>query len=168
MEIWKEIKGFEDYEASNLGRVKSLARTIYKTNGTTQTYKEKILKPGINDKGYLVLSLRRSGKAKTKKVHQLVAIAFLNHIPCGHKLVVDHIDNNPLNNKLGNLQIITTRKNCSKDKRGGYSKYTGVTWDKCSKKWTARILINGKRKHLGSFKDETKAAEAYQIALNNL
>ena len=167
MEIWKEVKGYIDYEVSNLGRVKSLARTIHRTNGTTQTYKQRILKPCVDSCGYLSVNISKNLKMKNKKVHQLVAIAFLNHKPCGFKLVIDHIDNNPLNNDLGNLQIITHRENTSKDKKG-LSKYTGVTWFSRDKKWKAQITINGKNKHLGYFKDEEEAAEAYRIALNNL
>ena len=167
MEIWKEVKGYIDYEVSNLGRVKSLARTIHRTNGTTQTYKQRILKPGLGSCGYLSVNISKNLKMKTKKVHQLVAIAFLNHKPCGFKLVIDHIDNNPLNNELGNLQIITHRENSSKDRKG-LSKHTGVTWFNRDKVWKSQITINGKNKHLGYFKDETKAAEAYQIALNSL
>ncbi len=168
MEIWKDIKGYEGlYEVSNLGRIKSLARIVTTVRGSW-TYKEKFLKPTVSGDGYAKVCLCKNGKAKTKKVHQLVAIAFLNHKPNGHKLVIDHVDNNPLNNELGNLQIISQRKNTSKDKKGFSSKYTGVSWNKAGKKWVAQITINGKIGYLGSFKDETKAAEAYQIALNNL
>jgi len=166
MEIWKSIKGYEDYEVSSLGRVKSLARTIYRTDGTTQTYKEKFLKPTVGG-GYLKVRLSKNLKSKVKKVHQIVAIAFLNHTPNGHSSVVDHIDNNPLNNKLGNLQIITNRENSSKDKKGS-SKYTGVIWNKLNKNWRARIYINGKHKNLGSFTDELEASKAYQKALKEL
>jgi len=168
MEIWKEIKGYEDYEVSNLGRIKSLARTIYKTDGNTQTYKEKILKPNNDGNGYLRVCLTKDGKAKDKRIHVLVAEAFLNHVPNGMKLIVDHINAVKTDNRLENLQIITSRENSSKDKKGGSSKYTGVHWRKRDKKWIAQITINGKVKRLGRFKDETKAAEAYQIALNNL
>ena len=166
MEIWKEIKGYEDYEISNLGRVKSLARIVTTARGS-RTYEEKILKLSFDGKRYLNVKIYKNNKSKTIKVHQLVAITFLNHTPDGHKLIVDHVDNNPLNNELGNLQIITQRKNVSKDTKGS-SKYTGVCWDKSRKKWVSHITINGKLKHLGRFKDELEAAEAYQIALNNL
>jgi hypothetical protein len=98
------------------------------------------------------------------KAAVLVAMAFLNHKPCGHKLVVDHIDNNPLNDRLYNLQVITHRQNCSKDKKGT-SKYTGVTWEKRINKWKAHIRINSKLKYLGYFTDELKAANAYKKAL---
>jgi len=167
MEIWKEIKGFEDYEVSNLGRVKSLARIVTTIKGS-RTYKEKILKANTDSTGYMVVTLYKNKKCKTIKVHILVAIAFLNHKPNGHKLVVDHIDNNPLNNKLGNLQIITQRKNTSKDVKGCSSKYTGVSWNKRFKKWRASIGLKGKTKHLGYFTDELEAAKAYQNALAKL
>ena len=167
MEIWKSIEGCEDYEISNLGRVKSLARTVIFSDGRVVSRKEKFLKLSVNDRGYLIVSLCKDTKSKTKKVHQLVAIAFLNHTPDGNKLVIDHIDNNPLNNKLGNLQIITHRENTSKDRKGS-SQYTGVSWHKPCKKWIARIYINGKSKNLGRFKDELEAAKAYQTALKEL
>tara|TARA_R100000541_G_scaffold55115_1_gene63845 strand:+ start:62 stop:568 length:507 start_codon:yes stop_codon:yes gene_type:complete len=166
MEIFTEIKGFEDYEVSNLGRVKSLARIVTTVKGT-YSCKEKILKPTVSGDGYNTVGLYKNGKCKTKKVHQLVAIAFLNHKPNGLKLVVDHIDNNPLNNKLGNLQIISQRNNLSKDKKGS-SKYTGVSWHKPSKKWISHISINGKIGHLGLFVDELEASKAYQNALSKL
>jgi len=98
------------------------------------------------------------------KIHQLVAIAFLNHIPCGHELVVDHIDNDPTNNNIENLQIVTNRQNCSKDRKGK-SIYTGVHWNK--KYWVASITINKKRFHLGSFDCEIKASKVYKKALSD-
>lgn len=168
MEEFRDIPGWEGvYQVSNLGNVKSLARTVIMSNGRTQPYKERILKPG-NIKNYLTVQLHNAGKRKNYKVHQLVAMTFLNHIPNGYiGLVVDHIDNDSLNNNLENLQLISTRENCSKDRAGGTSRYVGVCWSKQSKKWTANIVINGKKKHLGFFKCELEASEAYQKALKD-
>ena len=101
------------------------------------------------------------------KVSVLVAMAFLNHKPCGHKLVVDHINNNKLNDRLYNIQVITQRQNCSKDKKGS-SKYTGVTWDKRQNKWKAYIRIKQKLRYLGYYKKEKEAAQAYQNELKKL
>jgi len=168
MEIWREVKGFEDYEVSNLGRVKSLARTIYKTDGTTQTYKERFLKPGVDSIGYLNIKLYKSGKNKTRNIHQLVAESFLSHNPCGHKLVVDHINNIKTDNRIENLQIITNRENLSKDRKNVSSIYVGVSWNKRAKKFESSININGKKKHLGYFFDELEASKAYQKALAKL
>ena len=168
MEIWKEIKGFEGYEVSNLGRVKSLARTVIYSNGRVQDYKDKVLKNSLLSNGYFRVSLYKKSKMKARTIHQLVAETFLNHTPNGYKLVVDHINNVKTDNRLENLQLITARENNSKDRKGGTSGYIGVSWDKSSNKWKSRIRTNGKEKYLGMFKDELKAAEAYQTALKEL
>lgn len=157
-EVWKDVLGYEGgYQVSNLGNVKSL-----------RFNKEKILKPNVGSHGYLYVILYNKGKVKNIRVHQLVAMAFLNHTPDGYNgLIVDHIDNNPLNNRLYNLQLVTARHNVSKD-RSGSSKYTGVCWHKLKNKWISSITINGETKHLGYFDNEEEASEYYQAALKSL
>lgn len=158
MEIWKDVKNYEGlYQVSSEGRVKSL-----------KFGKDRILKQSPNGCVYLTVGLHKEGKQKTIKVHKLIAIAFLNHIPDGHKIVCDHIDNNKLNNRLENLQLITHRENTSKDKKGGTSQFIGVCWYKVAKKWRADIWINGKLKHLGLFTSELEASKAYQKALKSI
>ncbi len=164
-EIWKYIDGYENYQISNFGNVKALAKNTKMPNGGIMVRKEKLLKYWLNA-GYYKIGLCKNGKRKTMQIHQLVAMAFLNHKPDGHKIIVDHIDNNPLNNKLENLQLISPRKNCSKDRINGSSKYVGVHWCKNINKWISRIYINGKKKHLGIFDNELLASESYKIALN--
>ena len=155
-EIWKDIKDYGGlYKVSNLGRVKSL-----------KFGKERILSAATNATGYSLVALC-NGKTKAITVHQLVAMAFLNHKPCGYKLVVDHINTIKTDNRLENLQVITHRQNCTKDKKGT-SKYTGVHWCKPRNKWRAEIRINGKTKYLGSFKSELEASEAYQLKLETI
>ena len=158
-EEFKDIEGYEGlYQVSNLGNVKSL-----KFN------KERILKAAIGSSGYLAVTLTKYGIQKRNQTHQLVATTFLGHTPNGFKgLIIDHVDNNPLNNKVENLQLTTTRHNLSKDRKGGSSEYVGVSWNNAANKWTARILIDGKRKFLGYFTDELDAAEAYIIELQKL
>ena len=123
MEVWKTIKGFEDYQISSFGNVKSFK------NG-----KEKILKSHPNEKGYYNIDLYLNNKRKTIRVHKLVAEYFLNHKGDGSMLlVIDHIDNNKSNNRLDNLQVISNRENSSKtlkkiQVKNSY-KYVGVTWN---------------------------------------
>ena len=105
---------------------------------------------------------------KTKRVHKLVAIAFLSHKPSGRTMVVDHKNNDKTNNNVSNLQIITQRENLSKDKKGGSSQYTGVSWSKPAEKWVAHININYKLKYLGVFESELDASTAYQTELKLL
>ena len=113
-------------------------------------------------KGYPQVTLNR----KSKLVHQLVAMAFLSHVQCGHKLVVDHEDEVKTNNKLSNLKIDTNRGNLSR--RGGSSEYVGVYWYKASEKWASKIGVGGKQIHLGYFTNEIDAHNAYQKKLKEI
>lgn len=93
-EIWKDIEGYEGmYQVSNLGRVRSLK------------YRDKknihILKGGTDKRGYKLIGLYFKER-KTYKVHRLVAEAFIpnpNNLP-----QVNHIDGNPSNNIITNLE----------------------------------------------------------------
>ena len=157
-EIWKDIPNYEGmYQVSNLGRVKSLKRS-----------KEVVLKLMDDTKGYLCLSLYKDGVKRTRKVHRLVAEAFLGHKPNGMELVVDHIDHNTKNNKVSNLRIVTQRQNSSHLKKKGSSKYTGVYLFKRTGRWAAKIQVNRCEVHLGYFKTEHQAHLAYQKALKEL
>ena len=109
--IWKDVIGYEgSYQVSDTGLVKSLERK----DTIGRVVRERILRAGVNERGYEVVALRRGGKSNTRKVHQLVAESFLNHKRCGLKIVVDHIDHNKLNNKAENLQLLTKGENISK------------------------------------------------------
>lgn len=168
-EVWKDIPGYEGYyQVSNLGRVLSVDRYVPTHVDKLFHVREWFIKIRVGTTGYLTVDLRKLGAKKTKKVHQLMAMAFLNHEPCGYDLVVDHIDNNPLNNNLKNLQIITHRRNTTKDKKNGTSKYVGVSFDKSRNKWYAGISINGSSVFLGRFKNEIDAHKAYQNKLSEL
>jgi len=166
IEVWKDVPEYKGhYQVSNLGNFRSLN---YQNLG-----KKKILKK--TPKGHKTLkqkirfnvSLSKNKKQKKMAVSQVVAMAFLKHKPNGFKLVVDHIDNNPSNDRLYNLQVITNRQNCSKD-RVGKSKYVGVHWNKKDKRWVSQITYGNKTKYLGGFKTEIEAAQAYQKELQKL
>jgi len=105
MEIWKDILGYEGlFQISNKGRIKRLATIgIYKKS-------EKILNTNYTDKGgYKRVSLLKNGTYKTFGIHRLVAEHFLPN-PNNYPIVM-HIDNNPANNLLSNLQWGTQTHN---------------------------------------------------------
>lgn len=109
-EIWKDIVGYEGlYQVSNLGRVKSLDRYVGHNKGGKRLYKGSIIKQGLCKQGYYIVQLCKNNKAKTKRVNRLVAQAFLdnpNNLP-----QVNHIDKNKYNNKVENLEWITSKDN---------------------------------------------------------
>jgi hypothetical protein len=78
------------------------------------------------------------------------------------KLVIDHINDDKLDNRVENLQIVTTRFNAYKTQGKYSSQYKGVSWDKKANKWTAKISINKKNYHLGLFNCELLAYHAYE------
>ena len=111
IEIWKDIKGYEGlYQVSNLGRVKSLDRIAYNPNGTVNSHiKEKILAPVLNNKGYQYVNLHKNGEIKKMLVHRLVAMAFIPNSE--NKPMINHKDENPLNNCVDNLEWCDSKYN---------------------------------------------------------
>lgn len=172
MEIWKDVPNYEGfYKVSNLGRVKSLSRNVKCGYNSTRRIKGRVLGQRIRECGYYIVDLCHSHHILTIRVHTLVAMAFFGHNSDGlHYTVIDHIDYNKLNNHLSNLQIITNRENCSKDKfrNNPSSKYVGVSLIKKTGKWMAQIMINKKSINLGHFDAEIDASNAYQDRLKTL
>lgn len=162
-EIWEDIYEYKNYyQISNFGIVKSLKRL----DSLGKRIKEKILTPILGNHGYYYVNLSKKGKVKVILVHQLVAIAFLNHKSSQHKLVVDHIDFNRLNNRLDNLRIITNRENTNQKHLKSSSKYIGVSLK--HNKYESNISINGNLKYLGRFINEYDAHLAYQKELTKI
>jgi hypothetical protein len=171
-EIWKEINGYNGYyKVSNLGRVKSIDRIVTMKNYVKRFYKGTILKQSLTGSHakYLSVNLHSPNKTGTRKVHQLVAEAFLNHTPCGMNIVINHIDEDKLNNRLDNLELTSSRENSTNYIRSGVtSVYTGVSWYKAYNKWRVKVYHNKKNHHVGYFNDELEASEAYLSKLKEL
>jgi hypothetical protein len=157
METWKQIKGFTDYEISNLGRVKRLKT---KTSNN-KTLKEKILTGWTSASGYNMTEI----KGKQFGVHQLVAQEFLNHKIDKYESVVNHINFIRNDNRLENLEVVSARENCNKKHLKSTSKYVGVCWSKLLNKWRSTIVYNKKQYDLGCFELEEEANKYYENAL---
>ena len=115
-EIWKDIEGYEGlYQVSNMGRVKSLERTVWDKGGFYKTVAERILKVGKGGKGYSQVILCKEGKGKSYKIHRLVASAFCEN-PSGYN-EVNHKDENKENNRADNLEWCSRSYNCSYNDR---------------------------------------------------
>lgn len=133
------------------------------------------VKPYLNNKGYSCINLWLNSKCHKFQIHRLLAIYFIPN-PLDLK-EVNHIDGNPLNNSLDNLEWVThqqniqhawnnglftnpysnvgvKRKNCS-------SMYHGVSWSKERQKWCVYLTVRKKKYSAGRFDDELSAAKAY-------
>jgi hypothetical protein len=156
-EEFRDVPGYEGlYKVSNLGNVYSIK-------------KEKLLKLtiGFNKRYYRVRIINRDLKYTTIEVHKLMAMAFLNHERSRYNLVVNHINNDGLDNRLENLEVISHRQNLSsgrKDRETMSSKYTGVDLKK-NNRYVSQIKVNKKYYYLGSFSNELKAKNRYDEAL---
>lgn len=107
-EIWKDIEDYEGlYQVSNLGRVKRV-----KTN--------RVLKGRKDKGGYLVVCLYKNGSKSNKRIHRLVAEAFIPNTD--NKPTVNHIDEDKTNNMVSNLEWMTVKENLNhgtRNKRAG-------------------------------------------------
>ena len=113
-EYWKDIPGYEGrYQASNLGHIKSLKRTVFSRNWSTgkpfpRTVPECILKPGRYCRsGHLSVILGRGSFGKP--VHQLVLLTFCGKPPIKNEVL--HINGDPTDNRLENLRYGTRTEN---------------------------------------------------------
>lgn len=95
-EEFREIEGFPNYEISNTGRVRN------KKNGNDKV-------PGTDLNGYFKVDLYRNSKRTTRKIHRLVADAFLPKDP--NRLDINHKDGNKKNNNISNLERCTKSEN---------------------------------------------------------
>ena len=112
VEKFKPVKGYTGiYEISNLGRVKSLSRVIERNDGNTRVTEDRIILPFTTKAGYSQIVLCKDGVKKKHYIHRLVALAFIPNDNAIEKIVVNHKDENPINNNVGNLEWCTQRYN---------------------------------------------------------
>jgi len=162
-EEWRDIPEYEGYyKASNLGRIKSLERMVISGKGF-KLKKENMLKQ--TECFYLKVSLCVNGKQDDFCSHILIAKTFLD-VKNKNNYFVDHIvEQNTYNNTIGNLQILTPRRNTIKNfTHRGFD--VGVSFK--SNKWIARISIKQKTFSLGAFNFKKDAKKAYLTALKRI
>lgn len=128
MEEWKDIKGYEGlYMISSLGRVKSLQPRGGNRNGMPRKGKEHILTPYISSTGYYKVSLVKNNKRSDKRIHRLLASAFIPNP--NNKPNINHIDGNKLNNRIDNLEWCTQKENTIHAIETGLRKVKSLTKD---------------------------------------
>lgn len=111
IEEWRPVPDYEGiYEVSDHGNVRSLDRTVTYRSGMVKPIGGRIMRPSVNQHGYLQLSLFKDGVGVTITVHKLVAKAFLA-MPATDGLEVCHGDGNRQHNWASNLRWDTRTGN---------------------------------------------------------
>lgn len=113
METWKDLDRYDGaYSVSNIGRVRSNARTVQRSSGP-QRIPERILKPALLKMGYLVVTLYPPGggvkNSRTEYVHRLVLEAFVG--PCPDNMEALHENDVKVDNRVENLRWGTSSEN---------------------------------------------------------
>lgn len=108
-EEWRPVLGWPGYEVSSKGRVRSVARTVIRSDGLPHRVKERVLKPARHPDGYMKVGLSNRGRKLTRPIHVLVATAF--HGPCPDGMECRHLDGDAANNTATNLKWGTRSQN---------------------------------------------------------
>jgi hypothetical protein len=141
MEKWMQVTGFDKYEVSNLGNIRS---------------NRCILKPGYDTYGYRQVNLYKDGTRYTRKIYRLVLNAFSPNIE--NKPQVDHINRIRHDDRLENLRWVTARENV-RNSKDFTEEMNGISRSEKNNTYIIRLNIDGQEKYFGSRKtlDEAKS-----------
>jgi len=130
-EEWRDIPGFDGYQVSSLGRVRTFKQRGRSGNVRREPIKKKLT---VVDNGrgrkYFEVGLSVDGKVYTKHVHVLVALAFIG-MP-NHDVVVIHDNHNTLDNRLENLHYADRKGRIQEKTLSAYRHGGGSRWNQFS------------------------------------
>lgn len=156
-EVWKPIKGYEGlYEVSTYGRIRSLDRII-KRGKVNVSRRGQILKPVIRRLGYSFVTLCKDKKDNVA-IHRLVAQAFIPNPD--EKPFVNHIDFDPTNINVKNLEWCTQSENMQHSLKAGRLAQGPDSIERSARaKWKpveAKNIATGEVRLYGCIKDSVK------------
>lgn len=157
IEIWREVEGYEGYQVSNFGRVKSL--------NYQRTNQERVLRPLKISSGYLQVVLWKDRKAKRLLVHRLVAQAYIpnpNNYP-----QVNHKDEDKTNNCVENLEWVTASYNTNFGTRNERIMATHNTRKTCRAEQPVIASRNGTERLFKSQMEAARQLGLYVGCVNN-
>lgn len=126
-ETWKPIPGYETYEASDQGRIRSTDRLITDELGRERNLKGQVIKPWKINKGHLTVAISNKQGQKRFLVHRLVMAAFNGSIDDPRSVL--HWNDNPEDNRLSNLRYGNQSENMTDSVRNGHN--VNYTKDAC-------------------------------------
>lgn len=163
-EVWKDIEGYEGlYMISNLGRVKSLARKINYKDGRRHFTKERILKVGDYKDWYLYVVLKKDTVPTTKKIHRLVAEAFISNPE--NKPCVNHKNANKKDSSIKNLEWVTFKENSEHAFKAGLIP-KGI--ESFHAKLTEKKVLEIREKYMSGKHTHTSLAKIYKVSSSQI
>lgn len=109
-EYWRDIPQWEGfYQASTLGRIRSIDRWVDQNGMKPRFYRGLILSAVSDKDGYLRVSLHKSGYSQMFTIHRLVALSFISN-PNNYS-EINHKDEIKTNNRVDNLEWCTVEYN---------------------------------------------------------
>ena len=147
-EKWEILNEYPNYMISTFGRIKNI-----KT--------QRILKPYVNKKKYVFSLLMKNKKKYNLQVHRLVAKTFIPN-PL-NKPCVNHIDYNPSNNKVENLEWVTHSENCKHSSKNISNSHKGKTHSKTHNLNVRKAMLNLKDKEHYIYKNRNHFMFRFKI-----
>lgn len=147
------LKGSEGrYSISRSGVIKTHSWNVIRPSKGSFFKKEKLIKQCLNRKGYSMVGLMLYGKQTSIVVHRLVAIQWLQNP--NNKPEVNHINGIKTDNRVENLEWVTTKENCQHASRIGlYSKARSI------------LMMDEKRNPLKQFNSINSASRETGISM---
>lgn len=124
-ERWLPVVGLEGcYEVSDRGRIRSVPRTMHRSDGREHRVRSRVMKQQTNAYGYLMVTLFEAGKQHMKAVHRAVLEAFAG--PCPDGMECRHLNGNKKDARLENLAWGTPKENGQDRVRHGTSQLSAA------------------------------------------
>jgi hypothetical protein len=159
-EEWRAIPDVIGYEASTLGRVRSIDRVITDSRGHSFFRPGFVLTPGTcghKNRQYHFVGLSHKSTRKSTLLHRIIAKTFIPN-PDNRK-TVDHIDNNRLNNCVSNLRWATYKENNCNKATISSTGHRNIHVEKRTGKYAVRHKVDKKQVGFGTY-DTIEAALA--------
>ena len=164
MEIWKDVKNYEGYyQVSDLGNVRSLDHI----GSDGHRYKGKLLNPKGDKLGYKRVHVSKKGVDDWLLVHRLVAEAFITK-PSEECDVVNHLDNNPSNNRADNLEWTTYKGNMQWAAAQGRMKYNPQNLKKAQESLRRAVIAIDKNGNRYYFESQAEAAKTLKVSHSHI
>lgn len=165
-EIWIICKNWEYYEVSNFGRVRAISRVIIDYKGKKYFKKIRMLSPSVRKKdNYLEVHLTSPTLNKTQLVHRLVAESFINNPE--NKKEVNHKNFNKQDNKLSNLEWVTSSENSIHAVKGNVCTFhRGM--DRPDRKIDTETVINIRKRYRETNESYSSLSSEYNLAMTTV